>query len=192
MSTIYKQVLKILEADLAFGYETSFTRLELGLEKSHHNDAFIIAGGITHSRVAPLKLEQIRRHKRSMEQFYDSEALASLRASAKYIDLRTGEKTSGSMLNSGRRTRNKNLNGENLRVYRGQKVSKGQRRIKKQRYPYNPNDYVMFEKKVYRVIGMQNLGTGVKIANYPGVANKVVNAKKVEPIKRRSGLCARG
>ncbi len=60
-----------------------------------------------------------------------------------------------------------------------------------QRYPYNPNDYVMFEKKVYRVIGMQNLGTGVKIANYPGVANKVVNVNKVQPIKRRSGFCAR-
>ena len=114
-------------------------------------------------------------------QFYD----------AKYIDLRTGEKVSGSTLNSGKRTRNKNLNSENLRVYRGQKVSKGQRRIKKQRYPYNPNDYVMFEKKVYRVIGMQNLGTGVKIANYPGVANKVVNVNKVQPIKRRSGLCVR-
>jgi len=182
MSTIYKQVLEILEAEQAFGCETSFRRQELGYEKSHHNDAFIIAGGTTQKRVEPLRLEQIRRHKRSMEQFYDT----------KYIDLRTGEKVSGSTLNSGRRTRNKNLNGENLRVYRGQKVSKGQRRIKKQRYPYNPNDYVMFEKKVYRVIGMQNLGTGVKIANYPGVTNKVVNVNKVQPIKRRSGLCARG
>ncbi|MBR8835204.1 MAG: HNH endonuclease [Stigonema ocellatum SAG 48.90 = DSM 106950] len=182
MSTIYKQVLSILEAQQAFGYETSFNRHGLGLEKSHHNDAFVIAGGKTQKRAEPLMVEQIRRHKRSMEQFYD----------AKYIDLRTGEKVSGSILNSGRRTRNKTLNGENLRVYRGQKVSKGQRRIKKQRYPYNPNDYVMFERKVYRVIGMQNLGTGVKIANYPGVVNKVVNVKKVKSIKRRSGLCARG
>jgi len=191
MSIIYKQVLEILEAEQAFGYETSFNRQGLGLEKSHHNDAFVIVGGTTQKRAEPLMLEQIRRHKRSMEQFYDSEALASLRASAKYIDLRTGEKTSGSILNSGRRTRNKKLNGENLRIYRGQKVSKGQRRIKKQRYPYNPDDYVRFEGKGYRVIGMQNLGTGVKIANYPGVANKVVNVNKVKPIKRRSGLCAR-
>ncbi len=58
------------------------------------------------------------------------------------------------------------------------------------RYPYNPNDYVKFEDKVYRFIGMQNLGTGVKIANYPGVANKFVNVNKVQSIKRRSGLCA--
>ncbi len=180
MSTIYKRIVELLEVEQAFGYETRENRKELNLAKSHHNDAFVIAGGTTQKRTEPLILEQIRRHKRSLEQFYD----------AKYIDLRSGEKVSGSTLNSGRRTRNKNLNGENLRIYRGRKVSIGQRRVKKQRYPYNPNDYVKFEDKVYRVIGMQNLGTGVKIADYPGVANKVVNVNKVQPIKRRSGLCA--
>lgn len=198
MSTVYKQIVEVLGASLAFGYETEFNRSELGLTKSHHNDAFIIAGGETalkkgfppqatanpkgsnQKRVEPIIIEQIRRHKRSMEQFYD----------AKYIDKRNGEKVSGSTLNSGRRTRNKSLNGENFRVYRGLKVSKGQRRIKKQRYRYNPSDYVFFEKKVYRVIGMQNLGTGVKLANYPGVTNKVVNVNKVQPIKRRAGFCA--
>ncbi|MGH8000799.1 MAG: RNA-guided endonuclease IscB [Brasilonema sp.] len=180
MSTIYKQIVEVLEAKPAFGYKTDFKREELNLSKSHHNDAFVIAGGTDQKRIEPLMIEQIRCHKRSMEQFYD----------AKYIDKRTGEKVAGSVLNSGRRTRNKNLNGENLRVYRSFKVCSGQRRIKKQRYCYNPNDYVQFENKVYRVIGMQNLGTGVKIANYPGVANKVVNVNKVQPIKRRSGFCA--
>ncbi|MDF5719273.1 MAG: RNA-guided endonuclease IscB [Rhizonema sp. PD37] len=180
MSTVYKRIVELLEVEQAFGYETSFKRKELELPKSHHNDAFVIAGGTTEKRIEPLIIEQIRRHKRSLEQFYD----------AKYVDKRTGEKVSGSTLNSGRRTRHKRLNGENLRVYRQRKVSKGQRRIKKQRYPYNPNDYVKFEDKVYRVIGMQNLGTGVKIANYPGVVNKVVNVSKVQPIKKRSGLCA--
>ena len=181
MSTIYKRIVELLEVEQAFGYETSENRKELNLAKSHYNDAFVVAGGTTQKRIEPLMLEQIRRHKRSLEQFYD----------AKYIDLRSGEKVSGSTLNSGRRTRNKNLNGENLRMHRGQKVSSGQRRIKKQRYPYNPNDYVKFEGKVYRVIGMQNLGTGVKIADYPNVKNKVVNVNKVQPIKRRSGLCTR-
>ncbi|MEH2296691.1 RNA-guided endonuclease IscB [Nostoc sp.] len=181
MSTIYKHIVEMLEAEQAFGYETDFQREQLNIVKSHHNDAFIIAGGTSQKRTESLMIEQIRRHKRSMEQFYD----------AKYIDKRTGEKVSGSILNSGRRTRNKNLNGENLKVSRGQKVSIGQRRIKKQRYRYNPNDYVQFEEKVYRVIGMQNLGTGVKIADYPGVANKVVSVNKVQSIKRRSGFCIR-
>jgi RRXRR protein/HNH endonuclease len=179
MSTVYQKLLDILKAEQAYGYETKFNREQLELPKSHHNDAFVIAGGTTQVRIKPLMLEQIRRNKRSMEQFYD----------AKYIDTRTGKKQSGSILFSGRRTRNKNLNGENLRIYRGQKLSPGQRRIKKQRYRYNPNDYVKFENKKYRVIGMQNHGFGVKIANYPGVANKVVSVLKVQPIKRRSGIC---
>jgi hypothetical protein len=181
MTTIYRRLLNVLGAEEAFGFETKFKREEQGLEKSHHNDAFIIANGTNQLRSKTLVLEQIRCNKRSMEQFYD----------AKYIDTRTGEKVSGGQLFSGRRTRNTNLNGENLRVNRGVKVSKGQRRIKRERYRFNPNDYVSFEGIIYRVIGMQNLGTGVKIADYPGVKNKVVNVNKVTPIKRRSGICAK-
>lgn len=181
MTTIYRRLLNVLGAEEAFGFETKFKREEQELEKSHHNDAFVIAGGTNQLRSETLVLEQIRCNKRSMEQFYD----------AKYIDTRIGEKVSGSQLFCGRRTRNTNLNGENLRVYRGVKVSKGQRRIKRQRYRFNRNDYVLFEGVVYRVIGMQNLGTGVKLADYPGVKNKVVNISKVTPIKRRSGICAK-
>ena len=181
MTTIYRRLLEVLGAEEAFGFETKFKREEQELEKSHHNDAFVIAGGTSQIRSKSLVLEQIRCNKRSMEQFYD----------AKYVDTRTGEMVSGSQLSSGRRTRNTILNVENLRVYRGMKVSKGQRRIKRQRYPFNPNDRVSFEGVVYRVIGMQNLGTGVKIADYPDVKNKVVGIGKVSSIKRRSGICSR-
>lgn len=180
MSTIYRKLLDTLYAEQTYGYKTKFHREKLELPKSHHNDAFVIAGGIAQIRTEPLMLEQIRRNKRSLEQFYD----------AKYIDSRTGEKVSGSILSSGRRTRNKNFNSDNLRVYRLSKVSLGQRRIKKQRYKYSPDDYVEFEDKVYRVIGMQNKGTGVKLATYPEVKNKVVNVNKVKSIKRRMGICS--
>lgn len=170
---------KRINVAATFGYETKFNREQLELPKSHHNDAFVIAGGTRQVRATPLMFEQIRRNKRSLEQFYD----------AKYIDVRDGEKKSGSILFSGRRTRNKNLNGENLRAYRGQKISSGQRRIKKYRYRYQPQDYVLFEGKVFEVIGMQNLGKGVKLKNYPGVANKVISVDKVQSIKYRSGIC---
>ncbi len=179
MSIVYRQLVDLLDCDQAFGYETKFAREQLELPKTHHNDAFVIAGGINQTRATPLILEQIRRQKRSLEQFYD----------AKYIDTRDGEKKSGSILFSGRRNRNKNLNGENLRVYRGQKVSKGQRRIKKYRYRYQPQDYVLFEGKVFEVVGMQNLGKGVKLKNYPGVTNKVASVGKVQSIKHRGGIC---
>ena len=123
MSIIYRQLVETLSCEQTFGYITKADREELQLPKTHHNDAFVIAGGRHQSRATPLMLIQIRRQKRCLEQFYD----------AKYVDIRTGETKSGSILSSGRRTRNKNLCGENLRVYRGEKVSPGQRRIKKKR-----------------------------------------------------------
>jgi hypothetical protein len=92
-------------------------------------------------------------------------------------------------LHSGRRTRNKTLNGENLRLFRGQKISKGQRRIKRFQYKYSPSDLVQFEGSVFEVIGMQNLGKGVKLKNFPGVAHKVVAVSKVIPFLRRGGIC---
>jgi hypothetical protein len=179
MSTIYRRLIEITGARETFGYVTKYNREQLELPKSHSNDAFVIAGGTHQTRSVPLMLEQVRRNKRSMEQFYD----------AKYLDVRDGSIKSGSELSSGRRTRNKNLTSENLRVYRGQKISVGQRRIKRMRYPYAPSDLVQFEGKPYQVVGMQNLGTGVKLKNYPGVKNKVVNVNQVQPFLRRGGIC---
>jgi hypothetical protein len=166
--------------EATFGYITKGKRRELKIEKSHHNDAFIIAGGTIQSRVIkPLMLEQIRRNKRSLEQFYD----------AKYRDLRDGEIRSGSELSSGRRTRNTNLNGENLRQHRAHKVTAGRRSIKRKRYPYKQHDLVQYEGAVYEVIGMQNKGAGVKLKNYPGVKNKVVKPSAVKSIRKRAGMC---
>lgn len=138
----------------------------------------MIAGGTLQVRYQPLNLEQTRRNRRSLEQFYD----------AKYIDTRTGEKVSGSTLFSGRRTRNKNLNRENLRLYRGQKISKGRRSVRKSRYPYQQNDLVMFDGKVNRVRGMQNLGA--RVALYASTEkNLTVDVKKVQPYLWRKGIC---
>ncbi len=179
MSTIYRKLIAAIGATETFGNITKYNREERGLLKSHHNDGFIIAGGTHQTRSRPLMLEQVRRNKRSMEQFYD----------AKYIDRRDGCVKSGAELSSGRRTRNKNLSGENLRVYRGQKTSVGQRRIKRLKYRYASSDLVRFEGKPYQIIGMQNKGLGVKLKNYPGVKNKAVPVNKVQPFLRRGGIC---
>ena len=69
------------------------------------------------------------------------------------------------------------------------KVSAGRRSIKKKRYPYKQHDLVLFEGTIYKVIGMQNLGAGVKLKNYPGVKNKVVKPSAVKPIRKRGGMC---
>ena len=62
-----------------YGYITKSRRIALKLEKTHYNDGFVIAGGSTQKRAAPIFMGQKRRNNRKLERFYD----------AKYIDLRT-------------------------------------------------------------------------------------------------------
>jgi 5-methylcytosine-specific restriction endonuclease McrA len=176
MTIVYKKLVETLNAQETYGYITEADREALELPKTHHNDAFVIAGGTNQIRCQVLNLEQTRRNRRSLEQFYD----------AKYIDVRTGKKVAGSALFSGRRTRNKNLNSENLRIYRGQKTSKGRRSIRKSRYPYQQNDLVIFDGEVYRVRGMQNLGA--RVALYAD-KNLTADVKKVQPYLWRKGVC---
>jgi hypothetical protein len=137
-----------------YGYVTKSRRIAMGLEKNHANDAFCIAGGTDQERITSLTLEQVRRNDRSLQKFYD----------AKYMDTRTGEVVSGQDLNCGRRTRNKNLNTENLRKYRCSKNSKGRISVRKGRYPFRPKDTVLYGGKEYLVKGVQNKGVYVKLA----------------------------
>ncbi|HOQ40427.1 MAG TPA: hypothetical protein PK561_08490, partial [Fervidobacterium sp.] len=94
-----------------------------------------------------------RRNNRSLEKFYDG----------KYVDIRDKTIKTGQELFCGRRTRNKNLNEENLHKYRGAKKSNGRRNIRKQRYAYQPKDIVIFEGKKYTVQGVQNKGEYIKL-----------------------------
>ena len=139
---------------ITYGYITKNHRIKNGIEKSHLNDAFAIAKGTNQVRTSnKFEVIQSRLKNRSLEMFYDS----------KIIDTRTGEKVSGADLNCGRSTRNKNLNTENLRKYRGAKISKGQRRIRKQKYFYQPNDLVKYNGKVYTVKGTHNKGRSIAL-----------------------------
>lgn len=158
-----------------YGYITKNHRIENGIEKTHYNDAFAIAKGVNQIRNIEIhEVKQSRRNNRSLEMFYD----------AKYIDIRTGEKVSGGDLNSGRRTRNKNLNSENLHKYRGQKLSKGQRRIRKVRYFYQPNDLVKYEGKIYSVRGTQNGGAYIRLNEI----KKVPRVDLLVPYKFNKGI----
>jgi len=153
MSTIRWKLVNTLMCGYTYGYITKSKRVSLGLEKTHYNDALCIAGGINQQRIEPIYFEQNRRNNRSLEKFYD----------AKYVDIRDKTIKTGQELFCGRRTRSKNLNGENLHKYRGTKVSKGRRNIRKQRYAYQPKDIVIFEGKKYTVQGVQNKGEYIKL-----------------------------
>lgn len=157
-----------------YGYITKNYRIGQKLEKTHYNDAFCIVNGTNQKRIEPIVFKQVRRNNRSLEKFYD----------AKYIDIRTKEKISAGDLNCGRRTRNKNKNSENLKKYRGQKISNGQRRIKTGRYFYQPNDLVKYEGKVYTVRGTQNSGKYIALKEI----KKVPKVELLKPYKFNKGF----
>ncbi|WP_341285794.1 RNA-guided endonuclease IscB [Priestia megaterium] len=175
MSMVRWRLAAIEGAKTTYGYITKNSRIQFNLEKTHYNDAYVIAGGSTQLRCEPIHYQQVRRNNRSLEKFFD----------AKYIDVRTGKKSTGKELDSGRRTRNKNENNENLRVYRGEKFSNGQRRIRTQRYFYQPNDLVKFEGQICRVVGTMNKGKSVKLD-----IGKSPNPAKLTPYKFAKGMVA--
>jgi len=155
MSTVGWKMVNQLSCKHTYGYQTKSKRINQKLEKTHYTDAFCIANGTHQERTAPIMFKQKRRNNRSLERFYD----------AKYIDIRTGTVLKGAELHSGRTTRNKNLNSENLRKYRGEKKSKGKRVIRRQRYLFQPHDLVVYENKIWKVIGTHNRGASVRITN---------------------------
>ena len=176
MSTIRWRLVNEFDCKHTYGYITKSRRIELGLDKSHANDAFVIAGGENQERADMINFKQIRRNNRSLEKFYD----------AKYLDTRTGKKASGKELSSGRKVRNKNFNDENLRQYRGHKISKGRRSIRTKRYFYQPNDLVKYDGKIYTVRGVQNKGEYIALREI----KKVPRVDLVKPYEFRKGFVA--
>jgi len=177
MSILRKRLANTLNCNFTYGYLTKTRRIELNLEKTHYNDAFCIAGGTeNHTRIEPINFGQTRRNNRSLETFYD----------AKYIDIRTGKSVKGVELFNGRTTRNKNLNSEDLHKYRGKKLSKGRRQIRRKRYPYQHNDLVKFNGKVYIVNGTSNYGTYILLQGL----SKAVRTNLIQPYKFSKGMYA--
>jgi len=67
MSIVGGMFKKFLDCDVIYGYKTCVKRKELGLEKSHVNDAFVIAGGTVQTRCLPSSIEQKRINNRTLQ-----------------------------------------------------------------------------------------------------------------------------
>ena len=52
---------------VTYGYITKLRRNQLGLSKTHNNDAYVIAGGNNHLRIRPFLVRQVRRNNRSLQ-----------------------------------------------------------------------------------------------------------------------------
>jgi hypothetical protein len=183
MTTVRWRLTNELSATHTYGYITKSGRIALTLPKTHYNDAFVIAGGSTQKRATPIQMGQKRRNNRKLERFYD----------AKYIDKRTiglskkPKVASGQELSSGRRTRNKNLSGPNLRIHRGKKVGKGRRSIRRKRYPLQPLDLVRFQGKKCVVKGTHSYGRRVRLIYKDGEVFDA-SVRQVTPIQMKSGI----
>jgi len=71
MSTVRWKLVNILKQvfpniNHTYGYLTKNTRIKNKIAKSHINDAFVIADGITQKRTKPLRIKQIRKNNRKL------------------------------------------------------------------------------------------------------------------------------
>ena len=158
-----KAMLPDTEIHITYGSRTKEARRLLGVKKSHINDAYCMGNFHPKHRSEHWLYTKKRRNNRILSIFYD----------AKYIDSRDGKKKSGQDLFSGRTKRNRELNTESLHRYRKQKVSKGRVSVRRQHYPIQPGDAVIYEGRKYVTKGVQNLGTYLKING------KVVPVRKI-------------
>jgi len=67
MSIIGKRFKEILDFEFTYGYITNANRNKQRLEKTHYNDAFVIAGGVGQKRVDSIDIEQKRRNNRKLQ-----------------------------------------------------------------------------------------------------------------------------
>jgi hypothetical protein len=68
MSIIQNKFLQdIPNVEIIFGYKTFVDRNKLELEKTHFNDAFVIANGTNQERITPIVIRQKRRNNRAIQ-----------------------------------------------------------------------------------------------------------------------------
>ena len=171
------QHLKAATPDVAvhitYGAMTKLKLKDLGLEKSHSNDAYAMGEFHPKRRAEFTHYKKTRRNNRILSKFYD----------AKYIDIRDGKKKSGSQLGCNRTDRSiPRNNPQNERIYRGDKISKGRVSTRQKHYQLRPGDTVLFEGEKYIVKGMQSNGKAVALEG-----RTPVSINKVKPLCHTGG-----
>lgn len=179
MNTVRKYIhndLRELGADVSgtYGSMTKTKRQELHLPKTHSNDAYAIGDFHPVHRCRETVYQKQRRNNRILEKFYD----------AKYHDIRDSSVRKGSELGCNRTNRKVPRDNElNRRIYRGDKVSKGRRNIRRQRYSVRPNDAVIYNGQKYMVKGIISNGVSVTLNG----TKKCPSVSKIQMIYHTNG-----
>ncbi len=148
-----KGVAPDVEFHMTYGAMTKLKRMDLGIRKSHVNDAYAMGEFHPKHRTDTLYYQKCRRNNRVLCKFYD----------AKYVDIRDGSIKKGSQLSCGRTKRSIPRNSElNERIYRGETVSKGRYAIRTRRPLLRPGDRIIRKDTLvteYVVSGRSNGNT---------------------------------
>lgn len=178
MNILNVELPKYFDYIPTFGYITANKRKQYNIPKSHHDDAFVIAGGTNKTKRLGKTIyrEKVSNNNRCLEKFYD----------ATYIDLRDGKKKKGAVLSSGRTSRSRERKYDNQRIYRANKITKGKRTIRRKHYQLRPHDLVRHNNKIYVVKGVHNYGRSVFLVTEKG--NKSVSITKVLCLKHINGV----
>ena len=149
-----------VEFHMTYGAKTKLRRKELGIRKTHANDAYAIGMFHPRHRTDFRMYKKRRRNNRVLEKFYD----------AKITDTRAGKTVRGAELGCNRTKRSiPRRNPENLRIYRGEKVSPGHRTIRRQRYNIQPGDILLIDGRQYMSKGVQHYGEYVTLEGHKAV-----------------------
>lgn len=163
---------------VTYGADTKAMRQFMGIEKSHVNDAYVMGEFHPKERAVSTQYKKKRRNNRVLEDFYDAD----------YIDIRDGSIKKGKELFNGRTKRNKNLSTENLHKYRGQKVTKGRRAMRRKTVSLRPGDVVSLDGEILIVHGTHTSKKGnvnVQFTKPAKDGRKSSDLRKLEIIRQR-------
>ena len=143
-----------LSVTVTYGSMTKVKRHECHLPKTHANDAYAMGKFHPKHKAHEALWKKNRRNNRILERFYDTV----------FIDIRDKKRKKGAELSCGRTSRSiPRNNPDNMRIYRGERVSKGRRQIRRKHYIIQAGDTVSFNGIRYTVKGMQNGGSYIAV-----------------------------
>ena len=188
MNTVRWQIVNELYAafgkpfvTFTYGAMTKEKRIALHLEKSHNNDAYAMGSFHPADRCAFEHYEKVKRNNRILERFYASQ----------YIDIRTGEVTTGKSLFNGRINRSHKKDSENLHKYRGKRIRKGYRALRRKKVALNPGDLVSLNGETLIVHGTHTNKKGtvrVEFKTPSKGGKKSASLKNVEIVKTANSM----
>ena len=153
-----------IRVHFTYGTYTNANRKELGVEKSHANDAYAMGRFHPEKRAETVMLQKRRRNNRILEKFYD----------AAYTDSRDGKTKTGAELGCERTSRSESRTGEkNLRIFRVCKTKKGRRSIRKNHYRIQPGTAVVYRNRLYTAKGCHCKGSQVILDGIAGKESSV-------------------